>query len=69
MKNLIEALTIFSKYADLEWPTHCEHDVMYIIGITREQVSDEDHAKLEELGFIWSDSEDGCYLSFRFGSA
>lgn len=67
MKNLIEALSIFAKYADLEWPTHCEHDFLYIVGITREQVTDEDHARLEELEFIWDDDEG--YFSYHYGSA
>ena len=36
MKDLIEALQIFSKYTDTGWPTHCEHDVMYICGVDPE---------------------------------
>lgn len=69
MKKLIEALTIFAKYQDLEWPTHCEHDVLYIMGITRDEVSPEDQEALKELGFIWSDSDGGAWMSFRYGSA
>ena len=68
MKKLIEALQIFAKYQDNEWPTHCEHDVLYIIGITEEEVSDEDKEKLDELGFHFSESKD-CWLSFKYGSA
>jgi hypothetical protein len=68
MQKLIEALTIFAKYQDREAPTCCEHDVLYIAGITRDEVSLEDRAKLDSLGFLWSDSE-GCWLSFEFGSA
>jgi len=72
MKKLIEALTIFAKYQDLEWPTHCEHDVLHIMGITKDEVSLEDQARLEELGFLWSDArsgEDGGWISYHFGSA
>lgn len=68
MHRLIEALTIFADYADLEWPTNCSHDVLAIMGIERGQVSDEDHARLEELDFFW-DEEEECYMSFHFGSA
>ncbi len=69
MKDLIEALTIFAKYKDLHNPTHCEHDVLYIMGVTKDEISQEDAARLKELGFIWSESDGGCWKSFRFGSA
>ncbi len=68
MKNLIEALTIFSKYQNLDYPTHCEHDVLYIMGITEEEVSPEDKAKLEELGFLWEE-DDEVWFSYLYGSA
>lgn len=68
MKKLIEALTIFLKYRDEEWPTNCEHDQLYIMGITRDEVSEEDQKRLWELDFIWSESDD-CWISFRYGSA
>lgn len=68
MDDLIEALQIFLKYANYPNPTNCDHDVLCIMGVTREQVSDEDHKRLGELGFIWSEREE-CYRSFRFGSA
>jgi hypothetical protein len=67
MDGLIEALTIFRKYANLEWPTNCSHDVLGIAGVEREQVSDEDHARLDELGFLW-DEHEGHYYSFKYGS-
>ena len=69
MKKLIEALTLFAKYQDLEYPTHCEHDVLYISGITKDEVSEEDQKKLEELGFHWSDEDGGHWISYRYGSA
>lgn len=68
MENLIEALKIFLKYKNEKWPTHCEHDVLWIIGITKEEVSDDDVKKLEELDFFYS-NEDDCWQSFHFGSA
>jgi hypothetical protein len=69
MKNLIEALTIFLKYRDEQWPTHCEHDVLYIMGVTKDEVSQDDQKRLDELGFLWSTNEGGCWISYRYGSA
>lgn len=71
MKDLIEALTIFLKYKDVDYPTHCEHDVLYIIDITEEEVSEEDKKRLDELGFHFSKYSDGgpSWISFKYGSA
>jgi hypothetical protein len=66
MLNLIEALTIFAKYQNLDYPTMCEHDVLYVVGITEEEVSVEDRARLDALGFIPGDEG---WMSFRYGSA
>lgn len=68
MKKLIEALTIFAKYVDKEYPTHCEHDVLLVVGIGKDVISAEDRATLDILGFFWS-SEYDCWASFRYGSA
>jgi hypothetical protein len=70
VEKLIEALTLLLKYGNPAYPTHCEHDVLYIVGIEPSEVSDEDKAKLDELGFFVSD-EDGFehFRSYRFGSA
>jgi hypothetical protein len=68
MDDLIEALQIFRKYSNERWPTHCEHDVLYIMGVDRADVLDEDNARLKELGFEWFDDEE-VYISYRFGSA
>jgi hypothetical protein len=68
MEKLIEALQIFLKYKNEQWPTHCEHDVLHIIGVTQEEVSEEDTEKLKELGFFWSDDNYG-WISYRYGSA
>lgn len=67
MGDLIEALQIFLKYDNPSYPTHCEHDEMYICG-DYEEMSQEDRDKVESLGFFWSE-EDDCYQSFKFGSA
>lgn len=69
MDQLIEALTIFRKYKNEQYPTHCEHDVLWIMGVTKDEVSNEDRDRLAELGFFWSDSDGGAWKSFRFGSA
>jgi hypothetical protein len=68
MKELIEALQIFLKYTDEKWPTHCEHDILMIAKVTKDQVSKEDQSRLEELHFFW-DENAGCLVSFRFGRA
>ncbi len=68
MKKLIEALTIFAKYKDLEYPTSCDHDVLHVVGITQEEVSPEDAARLDRLGFFWSEDK-GSWISFEYGRA
>ena len=68
MSKLIEALQIFLKYGDPDYPTHCSHDELTICGINPDDVSEEDKARLDKLGFFVDDSED-CFKSFRFGSA
>ena len=68
MDKLIKALQIFLKYKNPEWPTHCEHDVLFICDIDYADVSDEDKKELEELGFF-EDENDGGFMSFKYGSA
>jgi hypothetical protein len=67
MSKLIEALQILLKYGDPAYPTHCEHDVLTIVGIEPSKVSKDDKSRLKELGFFVG--EDDCFQSFRFGSA
>jgi hypothetical protein len=67
MKDLIEALTILSKYTDNEYPTNCSHDWLGVCHIEEGAVSAEDAARLEQLGFLWDDEYE-CWGSFRFGS-
>lgn len=66
MENLIKALQIFLKYGNPEWPTHCEHDVLYV-NIEFDLVSEEDKAALDELGFF-EDEDNGKFMSYKFGS-
>lgn len=66
MKDLIEALTIFLKYGDPKYPTHCEHDELYV-DINPDKVSKEDKKRLDELGFFVNEGLEG-FSSFKFGS-
>lgn len=68
MKDLIEALQIFLKYGNSKWPTNCTHDQLAIMDISPADVSEEDVRRLDELGFF-VDEDEGCFISFRFGSA
>jgi len=68
LSGLIEALQLFRKYKDVRRPTHCEHDVLCVMGVTQEEVSAEDAVTLDEMGFLWSEEYD-CWISFRYGSA
>ena len=74
MDKLIEALQIFLKYGNPLYPTHCEHDTLYICGIDPKVVSEEDKKRLAKLGFFVKGEEDdedegNSFMSFRFGSA
>ena len=66
MEDLIKALQIFLKYANPKWPTNCEHDVLYV-DVDESKVSEDDLAKLADLGFL-VDEEEGGFISYRFGS-
>lgn len=67
MKNLLKAFHIFEKYIkDYPYPTHCEHDVMYV-DCDYSIVSAEDIEELEMLGFV-HDEDNDKFLSYVFGS-
>ena len=66
MENLIKALQIFLKYQNLDFPTICVHDELIIVGISFDEVSEDDKNSLENLGFLW-DSD--CWASTKYGSA
>lgn len=69
MEKLIEALQIFLKYGNPDYPTHCEHDVMYI-SIDPADVSEEDDKRLNDLGFFVSnETGEDRYQSYKYGSA
>lgn len=68
MNDFIKALQIFAKYTDTSYPTHCEHDILMIMEVGLNEISESDRDILDELGFHWS-SEYDCWASFRFGSA
>ena len=64
MKDLIEALQIFLKYTQDNYPTSCLHDELRVV-VDPAIVSDEDIIRLEQLGFT-AYHED--FISYRFGS-
>jgi hypothetical protein len=66
MEELIKALQIFLKYGNPDYPTHCEHDELFI-DIDPELVSEEDKKVLDELGFFPNDYN-GYFSSYKFGS-
>lgn len=68
LSKLVEALQICLKYGDPPYPTHCEHDVLYVCGLRHDDFSKEDLAKMEELGFTPGGVGEG-FESFRYGSA
>jgi hypothetical protein len=67
MQDLIKALQIFAKYTDTKWPTHCEHDEMFVM-VDPSDVSPEDLEVLEALSFTPSSTGE-TFSSYRFGSA
>jgi len=66
MEDLIKALQILLKYGNPDYPTHCEHDVLYICGIDADSVSEEDVEELDKLGFFVND--DNGFSSYKYGS-
>ena len=68
MRDLIEALTILLQYADPKFPTHCEHDVLFV-NVNPALVSAEDIARLEALHFSpGSNVHEGGFVSYYYGS-
>ena len=64
MKELIQALEIFDKYADGH-VIQCEHDVL-IVNVTDDMDSD-DIDRLKQLGFFYQEEECNWY-SYEWGS-
>lgn len=66
---LIEAFTIFRKYANPQSPLHCTHDTLMVNpDIHPSQITAEDRKRLEELGFFVGTEWPDNFISFRFGS-
>jgi len=68
MEELIKALQIFLKYKNVNYPTHCEHDTLYVVGYEKVEITEEDKAELDKLSFFF-DEDDNCWKSYRYGSA
>lgn len=67
MEDLLKAIQIFLKYGNPDYPTICDHDILYINeDINPDDVSEEDIAELKKLGFSVMD---GQFYSYKFGSA
>lgn len=65
MDDLIEALIIFRRYKNPKFPTHCEHDELFV-AIDPNEVTELDKKRLEELHF--TPSSYGGFVSTWFGS-
>jgi ribonuclease HI len=67
LATLIEALQIFKKYGNKEYPIQCEANIMYIL-IDPSIVSKKDKLKLQGRGFLpYSDGP--AFYSVYYGSA
>ena len=69
MNDLIEALLIFAKYGNPTFPTHCEHDALYISAeISPYSMSFDDRVRVEKLGFFVSvEYREPIFKSYKFG--
>lgn len=57
------------QYGDVPFPTHCEHDVLYVFpALPFDDFAPEDLARLDELGFIFNEDGGEGFLSYRYGS-
>lgn len=65
MEELIRALTILSHYMrddyHNDYPTHCEHDVLYVCGVKLNQMDVASVNRLIELGFTPGAPDDTNY--------
>lgn len=67
MNKLIEALQFLLQFMKDPWeefPTHCEHDILYIWGVDFSKMSLEDARKLDSYGFMVGDMEYDTYKYF-----
>lgn len=58
------------QYGNPQYPTHCEHDILTIVGINPADVSEADRDELKKLGFFVG-NEHGveAFYSYKYGSA
>ena len=68
MSDLIKALQIFLKYGDKSSPFYCNDETLQIHGYNIKDIDPKDVHTLENLGFHWTDEDDGYFYSFKFGS-
>ena len=65
MEELIRALNILSKYMKddyhRDFPTHCEHDVLYVCGVDLNKMDADAVRELVELGFNPGSDDDTDY--------
>lgn len=63
MKDLIKALTILQKYMDEnnQFPTSCEHDVLYVHGVHLHKMNADAVCELINLGFMPGSDDDTDY--------
>ena len=66
MEKLIEALQIFLRYRNEDYPTGAEHDILLIRSVTKKEVSKADKKRLKELNFHW-DEEYESWASYKYG--
>lgn len=67
LQGLVAALTIFAKY-NPKARTHCEDQVLWIMGVTLQEIAPEDRRALYELSFSW-DALEECWCSSWFGAS
>jgi predicted transcriptional regulator len=67
MEDLIKALQIMLKRGNVNYPTHCEHDTLYVYPKDM-NFTDEELAELEELGFHPETEYGEGFYSFKYGS-
>ena len=66
IEELLEAIKIFLKYDEGQYPINADHDIIYFY-VDPNKVCESDHIRLEELGFDVHQEFD-CYYSYKYGS-
>jgi len=69
MSDLLEAIQIFLKYGNADYPFQCTHDTLYVCGYDISEFDKDDLFRLDELGFIVTDDfGDSDFKSYKYGS-